>query len=117
MSSKHAAHRGMVRTVRGLSDILQKARKSGPKTSRQLERHLKGVANHWRIEILMLIARNEWITLDEIAIRLSCNIKTLSEHTSKLLRAGLIHKKYIGRNVGHALTPYGKTFYNFLRTF
>ena len=117
MSSKHVAHKGMVKSIKGLSDILQNTRKSLPKTSRQLERHLKGVANHWRIEVLMLIAHNEWITLDQLSERLNCNIKTLSEHTSKLLHAGLIHKKYIGRNVGHALTPYGKTFYRFLRTF
>ena len=87
------------------------------KTAKQLERHFKGVANHRRIEILILIASSEGIALEDIAENLSCNIKTISEHTRRLTQAGLVNKEYRGRQVLHTLSPYGKTFYKFLTTF
>ena len=37
------------------------------KTAKQIERHIKGVANHRRIEILFLVADRQNITLDQIA--------------------------------------------------
>lgn len=87
------------------------------KSPKQMERHLKGVANHRRIEILFLIARNKGITVEKIAEKLDCNFKTISEHTRRLAQAGLVRKKYLGRTVAHELSPYGKTIYGFLRTF
>ena len=87
------------------------------KTAKQLERHFKGAANHRRIEILLLIARQEGINLDGIADTLSCNIKTISEHTRKLVHAGLVDKKHEGRTVVHSLSPYGKIFHRFIVTF
>lgn len=91
--------------------------KEKTRTPRQLERHFKGIANHRRIEILQLVAKEEGINLDEIANHLRCNIKTISEHTKKLVQAGLLDKKYKGRAVGHSLSPYGKIFHRFLMTF
>mgnify|MGYP003394038222 CR=1 FL=1 len=87
------------------------------KTSKQIERHVKGIANHRRIDILFLVATNEGITVEAIADRLQCNIKTTSEHTRRLAQAGLIEKKYKGRTVCHSLSPYGKIFRAFLGTF
>jgi predicted transcriptional regulator len=87
------------------------------KTPKQLERYLKGLANHRRIAILDLIANEGAITLEEIAKALNCNIKTISGHTQKLLQAGLIRKKYQGRQVIHTLSPYGERFYEFLQIF
>ena len=87
------------------------------KTGRQLERHFKGVANHHRIEILRLIAKNEGISVEGIAGTLRVNLKTISEHTRKLTQAGLVNKKYRGRVVMHSLSPYGKAFYKFITTF
>ncbi|MBI2612871.1 winged helix-turn-helix transcriptional regulator [Candidatus Kaiserbacteria bacterium] len=87
------------------------------KSSRQLERHLKGVANHWRIDILLTIAASPGITLEAIADHLEGNVKTISEHTRRLAQAGLIDKKYEGRTVTHVLSPYGKIFRQFLVTF
>ncbi len=87
------------------------------KTPRQMERHLKGVANHWRISILYLISENEGISLDEISEKLGGNIKTISEHTKKLVQAGLINKNRSGRGVSHSLSPYGKRFLKFIKTF
>ena len=88
-----------------------------PKTAKQMERHFKGVANHRRIEILSLVAQNAGITVEEIADRLGCNFKTISEHTMRLAQAGLINKEYKGRAVAHDLSPYGKIFYDFLKKF
>ena len=87
------------------------------KTAKQMERHLKGVANHYRISILMLVAKQPDITVEEIAARLDGNIKTISEHTRRLAAAGLVNKRYRGKHVCHALSPYGRTFYRFLTSF
>ncbi len=54
------------------------------KTAKQLERHFKGVANHHRIDILLLVSENPNITVDGIAERLNKNFKTISEHTRRL---------------------------------
>ena len=87
------------------------------KTAKQLERHFKGIANHRRIEILLLIAQEPGITVEVIAKTLKVNLKTISEHTRRLFQAGLVDKRYRGRNVEHRLSPYGRTFFNFIRTF
>jgi len=59
------------------------------KTSKQLERHFKGISNHRRIDILLLIDSNNGISLEGIAESSNCNIKTLSEHRRRLSLAGL----------------------------
>ena len=87
------------------------------KTAKQMERHLKGMANHYRIEILLLISGSEGITLEDIVTALGANEKTLGEHTRRLYQAGLINKKYRGKFVEHTLSPYGKTFVSFLKLF
>ncbi|HHD92640.1 MAG TPA: ArsR family transcriptional regulator [Candidatus Portnoybacteria bacterium] len=87
------------------------------KTAKQLERYFKGVANHWRIKILRLINSEEGITVDEIRRELNCNLKTISEHTRRLVQAGLVNKKYQGRQVQHFLSPYGKRFLKFINSF
>ena len=87
------------------------------KTAKQLERYFKGAANHRRLDILHLISKNDGIILEEIAEILDCNIKTISEHTRRLVQAGLLNKKYCGREVAHSLSPYGKKFVWFTKTF
>ena len=87
------------------------------KTAKQMERHLKGMANHYRIEILLLVAKNDGITLDGIIESLEANPKTIGEHTRRLHNAGLVNKKYRGKFVEHALSPYGKLFVRFLESF
>ena len=87
------------------------------KSPKQMERHLKGVANHRRIEIIFLIAGNKGITVENISERLNCNIKTISGHALKLEQAGLVRKKYEGRAVTHELSPYGKILHKFLLEF
>ncbi len=87
------------------------------KTAKQMERHTKGVANHYRIDILFIVAEKGGITVEGIAEELNANFKTISEHTHRLVKAGLLNKKYKGRSVAHELSPYGKQFHRFLKTF
>ena len=87
------------------------------KTSKQMERHLRGLANHYRIDILFLIAAHKGITLADIVNTLRANQKTISEHTRRLFQAGLINKKYQGKFVEHTLSPYGQIFVDFIRSF
>jgi len=82
-----------------------------------MERHFKGVANHYRIFILGIVAEKKDITVEGITEELGANFKTISEHTRRLVQAGLINKKYRGREVIHALSPYGRIFHRFIKTF
>jgi len=87
------------------------------KNSKQIEKHIKGVANHRRIDILLLISSGRGITLNGIAKTLNCNFKTISGHTLKLVNAGLVDKNYNGRAILHSLSPYGKIFVRFIENF
>ena len=87
------------------------------KTAKQMERHLKGMANHYRIEILLFIAVREKLTLEDIIDMVGANAKTIGEHTRRLHHAGLVNKKYRGKFVEHSLSPYGKMFVRFLQSF
>lgn len=82
-----------------------------------LERVFKGVANHWRIEVLLLVAERPGITLDEIVTALKGNYQTLSEHVKRVRSAGLITKQYHGRSVAHNLSPFGVKAVKILKTF
>ncbi|OGI76189.1 hypothetical protein A3C67_03160 [Candidatus Nomurabacteria bacterium RIFCSPHIGHO2_02_FULL_42_19] len=87
------------------------------KTARQMERHLKGMANHYRIEILFLVAKHEGITLNEVIETIKANEKTIGEHARRLFNAGLLNKKHNGVFVELSLSPYGKMFVQFLKLF
>ena len=82
-----------------------------------MERYFKGVSNHHRIKILLLIAEREKVTLEQIVDALGANEKTIGEHTRRLRIAGLIDKDYRGRFVEHSLSPYGEIFVRFIKSF
>ena len=82
-----------------------------------MERIFKGVANHWRVEIIFLIKKNPGITLEEISEKLKGNLRTISEHSKKLVNAGLVRKKYQGLFVKHTLSPYGEKMVEFIKNF
>lgn len=87
------------------------------KTAKQLERYFKGLANHRRLEILFLTNDMAGVSVEEIAKKLDCNFKTISEHTQRLVWAGLLQKRYHGRSVEHYLSPYGRVMIKFIQTF
>ena len=83
---------------------------------RHLERIIKGVSNHRRIEILILLDRSPELSLIDIAETLKINFKTAGEHTRRLVIAGLVLKRNDRKHVRHALSPLGKVILKFLRT-
>lgn len=85
------------------------------KTKRELERIVKGFANHRRIEILGLLHTKPELSVDEIAEKLSINIKTASDHIRRLAIAGLVLKRNEGNNVRHKLTDRAQSILKFLR--
>ncbi len=87
------------------------------KNAKQMERHLKGMANHYRIEILLYLAKHDKATVGDIIDALGANAKTVGEHTRRLNVAGLVNKRYRGKFVEHTLSPYGETFVKFLESF
>lgn len=88
------------------------------KAFRQLERVVRGFANHRRIEVMDLLASESESELDlrEIARRCAINYKTASEHLRRLTVAGLVTKRAKGRQVLHVLSPRGRKILTFLRT-
>jgi DNA-binding transcriptional ArsR family regulator len=82
---------------------------------RQLERIVKGFANHRRIEILFLLDKKPELSVNEISETLKINFKTASEHIRRLAIAGLVLKRNQGANVRHKLSSTGKTILKFLR--
>jgi len=87
------------------------------KTSKQMERHFKGVANYHRIDMLRLIHKQPNITVDKIADILNLDIKNASQHLIKLSHSGLVNKRYKQNNMTHMLSPYGKKFITFIKAF
>lgn len=87
------------------------------KTAKQMERHLKGIANHYRIRVLLMLDEQGPMVLENIISALDANGKTVGEHVRRLYIAGLVDKKYRGKFVEHSLTPYGKIFVRFLKKF
>lgn len=85
------------------------------RSEQELERIVKGFANHRRIEMMRLLGKEPDCTLQDISDSLKTNIKTASEHLGRLSRAGLITKRYLGRSVQHRLTPRGQQILTFLR--
>lgn len=87
------------------------------KTPKQLERYFKGTSNHWRIAILFVVQKSDGITVNGITEKLGGDFKNISQHTRRLVLAGLLNKRYQGRQVVHSLSPYGKHFTMFMKTF
>lgn len=83
--------------------------------SKRLEKTLKGVANHTRIDIIIVLENYPYLTLEEISVRLPLNYKTASAHVKTLESAGLIRKQNHKTSVRHSLTQQGKTILKFLR--
>jgi len=82
----------------------------------QLERIVKGAANHRRIEILELLQKSPELSVVNISERLHVNFKTISEHIKRLATAGFVIKRSDGASVRHKITQRGLSILKFLRT-
>jgi DNA-binding transcriptional ArsR family regulator len=85
------------------------------KSHRQLERIVKGFANHRRLAILALLDKEPELSVSDISDKLNINFKTASEHIRRLAIAGLVLKRSDGLNVRHKLSKRGETILKFLR--
>lgn len=82
----------------------------------QLERIIKGVSNHRRIEILELLKKRPELSVIDISEILNVNFKTISEHIRRLATAGFVLKRHEGHSVRHKVTKRGLVVLKFLRT-
>lgn len=83
--------------------------------NKKLEKIIKGVANWRRIAIMVVVAKQPGLPLIEIANVLKINLKTASDHVSRLSLAGILAKRHEGNLVRHTLTPIGKGILKFLK--
>src|SRR6266567_2347207 len=70
-----------------------------------LERVVKGFANHRRLQILDLLEREPELSVDDIAERLHMGYENASDHIRKMAIAGLVLKRNDGLSVRHKLAP------------
>lgn len=85
------------------------------KTHRQLERIVKGFANHRRLQVLQLLGREPELSVLEISDKLKSEFKNVSAHINKMAIAGLVMKRNEGNIVRHRLTNRGKGILKFVR--
>ena len=86
------------------------------KRHRELEKILKGVASHRRVQIVDLLEKEAELSVLDIAEHLAIDFRTASEHLRKLVIAGIVMKRSDGAAVRHALTTRGKYILKFCRT-
>ena len=85
------------------------------KTHRQLERIIKGFANHRRLQVLELLYKEPELSVLEISDKLKTEFKNVSAHINKMAIAGLVMKRYDVNMVRHKLTKRGKSILQFVR--
>jgi len=73
-----------------------------------MERLVKGFSNHRRVEILYLLDKKPELSVFDVARELDVDFRTISEHIRRMAVAGLVIKRFEGKNVRHKLTERGK---------
>jgi len=85
------------------------------KTNRELDRIIKGIANHRRLQVLKLLDKEPKLSVREISEELKSEFKNISAHISKMAIAGLVMKRNEGSIIRHKLTNRGKKILKFVR--
>ncbi len=85
------------------------------KTNRELERIVKGFANHRRLQILELLQNEPELSVQEISDKLKSEMKNISAHITKMAIAGLLMKRSDTKSVRHKLTNRGNIILKFVR--
>lgn len=85
------------------------------KTNRELERIVKGFANHRRLQVLELLYKEPELSVQEISENLKSEFKNISAHINKMAIAGLVMKRNEGNMIRHKLTNRGKSILQFVR--
>lgn len=82
---------------------------------RQIEKVVKGFANHRRLQILELLKEEPELSVDDIAEKLRIGYENASDHIRKMAIAGLVLKRNDGPYVRHALSPRGENVLAFCK--
>lgn len=82
---------------------------------REVERILKGVANHRRVEILALLSQKPELSVEEVSEKLRIGYQNASDHIRKMAIAGLVMKRSDGAAVRHKLTKRGEVMLVFCK--
>ena len=77
---------------------------------------LKGAGNHRRLRILLLLSHTPHLCLEQIHQFAGSSLPTIAEHVQRLTLAGLVRKRYRGREVEHDLVPLGRKILTLLST-
>ena len=85
------------------------------KTNRELERIIKGFANHRRLQILKLLKVQPELSIQEVAEKVKSEEKNISSHVGKLAIAGLVMKRNDDKSVRLRLTKRGNYILTFVR--
>ena len=85
------------------------------KTNRELERIIKGFANHRRLQVLELLSLEPELSVQEISDKLKSAFKNISAHINKMAIAGLVMKRSDSKSVRHKLTNRGNIILKFVR--
>ena len=83
---------------------------------RNVERLVKGFANHNRLKMLELLDREPELSVADISEKLKIGYENASDHIRKLAIAGLVMKRSDGPNVRHKLTTRAKSILAFCKT-
>ncbi len=83
---------------------------------KNIEKIIKGFANHRRIEVMSLLAKTPELSNIEIAEKLNIDFRTTGEHMRKLTLTGLVMKRNEGHSVRYKLTKLGNRALKFCRT-
>ncbi len=73
--------------------------------SKEIEKILKALANHRRLEILRVLKRGEDVTVGDIADVIHLSLKSTSRHLAVLAAARVLEKDQIGLEVYYELSP------------
>ena len=86
------------------------------RSNRELEKIIKGLASHRRIQILSLLQKEPELSVIEIAEKVKSEFKNISSHIAKMSIAGLVMKRNDFHSVRHKLTKRGLQVLKFVRT-
>ena len=82
---------------------------------KKIERIVKGVANHRRLQILELIEKEPELSVQEISEKLKSEFKNISAHITKMAISGLLMKRSDSKSIRHKLTSRGNNILKFVR--
>lgn len=85
------------------------------KTNRELEKIIKGFANHRRLQVLELLYKEPELSVQEISDKLKSEFKNISAHINKMAVAGLVMKRSDSKSIRHKLTKRGNIILKFVR--